>query len=69
MTTAEYDPVVSTRVSPSLRALIVTAATLENMPYSHWIRRELAKAVAHLKDSPHAAMSTKGPATSQGGDG
>ena len=69
MTTGNYDPVVSTRVSPSLRALILTAAALENMPYSHWIRRELAKAVARLKDSPHAVMSTTGPAASRGGDG
>ena len=69
MTRQKYDPVVSTRVSPRLRALILTAADLENMPYSHWIRRELDKAVAGLKDSPHAAMGITGPAASRGGDG
>ncbi len=63
MTRQKYDPVVSTRVSPRLRALILTAAALENMPYSHWIRRELGKAVAGLKDSP------PGPAASRGGEG
>ena len=69
MTTGNYDPVVSTRVSPKLRARILAAAAGESIPYSHWIRRELAKAVAGLKDSPHAVMSTTGPAASRGGDG